>query len=763
MAESGAAGRSLLFAVEGMHCASCVQLIEMQVGALDGVDAVHASLAGHRLRVRCGDERATLAQVMAAVARAGYRAWPLAAGSESAEARQTRRMALWRLFVAGFAMMQIMMYATPAYLAGEGELPPDLAQLMRIASFVLCVPVIGFSAAPLFASAWRGLVARRIGMDLPAVIGIAAGFGASAWATFVGGGEVYFDSVAMFVFLLLGGRYLESLARARARAAVEELARAQPLRARRVRAAGGEETFEEVDAQSLVIGDRVRIAAGEAVPADARVIAGHGLNDEALLTGESRPVQKALGDRVIAGAVNLAGVLTVQVTAGPGDSHLARMLELIDAGARAKPPLAALADRHAQAFLWLILIAAAGTAALWSHLDPARAWPAAIAVLVVTCPCALSLAAPLAMTSALASLARRGVLVTRDHAIEALARATHFVFDKTGTLTSGRMRVEEVLVMGRMTREEVLITAARLEAAVVHPIGQAIAMHAAPLLAAASAAPVLDGVSVSGGEGVEANLDGRRLRIGSLAYAQALHGAPLAEEWAGRVQGKSVAALSDAQGWLGVILLSDGVRAGAAELVADLGARGASVVLASGDTPAAVALTAAQLGVPVAHAAQKPEDKRALVLGLQRSGARVAMIGDGVNDAPVLAQADVSVAIGGGAPLAQTRADMLLCSGRPADLGFAIDMARRAHAVVRQNLWWAAVYNLVAVPLAAGGVISPLAAGLGMAASSLVVALNALRLAPRPTAGTAPDAARPDDPSPAARLRAADPAAATGA
>jgi Cu2+-exporting ATPase len=348
-------------------------------------------------------------------------------------------------------------------------------------------------------------------------------------------------------------------------------------------------------------------------------------------------------------------------------------------------------------------------------------------VLVVTCPCALSLAAPLAHSAAFACLARRGVLVLRGHALEALARATDFAFDKTGTLTHARMHIEEVVPCGAHGRDDVLALAARLEARVVHPIAQAIAMAGAAHEASAEPPTVAREVA---GAGVEAVIAGRRVRIGSLDFAGALHGQPVPAALPSRLAGRTVAALADERGWIGIILLSAGLRPGAADLVAQLARSGCAVHLASGDASGPVAAAARALGIAQAHAQLSPAAKRALVQALQSRGRRVAMIGDGVNDAPVLAQADVAIAIGGGAPLAQTRADVVLSAGRPGDLAFAVTVARRTQTVVRQNLAWAAAYNLIAVPAAALGWVPPWLAGLGMALSSLLVALNAMRLAP---------------------------------
>ena len=743
-ANSGVARSSeALLAVEGIHCASCVQLIEMRVGEIAGVEAIDVGLVSHRARVRWRDGGVGLSDITAAIARAGYRAWPVSAALASIERSRERRMALWRLFVAGFSMMQVMMYATPAYLAIEGEMAPDIEQLLRIASLVLTVPVMAYAATPILAGAWRNLTQGRIGMDVPAALGLLVTFGASAWATVLpmfdtgaARGPVYFDSVSMFVFFLLGGRYLEMLARTRAAAAVDELARLQPARALLLPDWPQSQASREVDAAALAPGDLVLVRAGCAAPADGVVIDGVSLNDEALISGESRPVAKAPGATVTGGAINLGAPLVVRVSAAAGNSQLAHLVRLVERAADAKPWLNQVVDRHAATFLWAILAFAAATALAWALIDPARALPAAVAVLIVTCPCALSLAAPVAFSSAIGNLARRGVLVTRAHALEALARASHFVFDKTGTLTTGRMRVEEIVLLGPLDRSRALALAGRMESVAVHPLAQALAMEAAPHVARLRAVEISAAREVAG-SGVEAMVDGVRHRIGSLEFAGALHGLPLPADSLALAQGRSLAALASDAGWLALFMIGDGVRAGAAELVAALKAQGSKVSLASGDRLAAVTEAATALGIDDVHGAMAPAAKHRFVADLQAGGATVAMVGDGINDAPVLALAHVSVAMGSGAPLAQTRADMVLMSGRPADLVHALATAKKAMRIVKQNIAWAALYNLVAIPLAASGLLTPWMAGIGMAVSSLAVVANSQRLAPRAPATAA--------------------------
>ena len=717
-------------AIEGIHCAACVSLIEMRVGALPGVASVTVSSTTHRARVAWDAAQASLPDILGAVARAGYRAWPVAAATLSAARKRERRTALWRLFVAGFAMMQVMMYAWPAYVAGAGDMDADIDSLMKIAGFVLTVPVLFYSATPFLKGAWRDLRLRRIGMDVPVAVAILVTFGASAWNTFWASGPVYYDSVTMFVFLMLGGRYLESLARERAAGAVEELTRLQPARAERLDGFPASLEPTDVPAEDLHVGDLVLVRSGAAAPADGVVVQGESLNDEALLTGEGVPVAKGPGARVIGGAINLSAPLVLRVAATGSSSRLSAIVQLMEQAANQKPMLVQLADRYAGAFLGCILLLSVLAGLGWSMVDPSRALWIAVAVLIVTCPCALSLAAPVALSAAVGNLALRGVLATRGHALETLARANHFVFDKTGTLTTGRMQVLDTILLGRLDRTALERLTGQLEQWAVHPVAQALAMAAAPALKRAPAVTVTD-YREEHGAGVEARVDGLRVRIGSVAYAQALHGQPLPPQVQASLESRTVAAVADESGWLGVFALGDGVRAQARELMTALTRAGCRVTLLTGDNAQAGARVGAEIGISDVRSSMSPDAKQAFVAGLQREGAVVAMVGDGINDAPVLAQAHVSIAMGSGAPLAQARSDMVLMSAQPVDLWHARQVAVKTLAIVRQNLVWAVAYNLVAIPLAAAGVLNPWIAGIGMSASSLIVVANSLRLLPR--------------------------------
>jgi Cu2+-exporting ATPase len=725
-ADGGAREATLL--LEGITCAACVWLNERHLAQLPGVLAADVNYTTHRARVRWDPARIALSQILLAVEAIGYRAFPATGDSAEASRRRETRTALWRLFVAGFGMMQVMMYAVPTYLAGDGTMSADIVQLMRIASFILTVPVIVYSSAPFFRGAWRDVALRRLGMDVPVALGIGVTFAASVHATLAGQGEVYYDSITMFVFFLLCGRYLELRARQKAASSLEYLDRALPLGAHRLSAWPDSHATEELPAVALAVGDVVLVKPGEVVPADGVLLEGTTETDESLLTGESRPVAKRAGSALVAGAVNRADVAIMRVERAGEATRVSHIRRLTERAAGQRPRLVEVTDRIASWFVAGVLLVAGGAFLGWMSVDPSRALWVAVAVLVVTCPCALSLATPTALAVAVGALARRGVVATRGHAIEALARVTHVVFDKTGTLTEGSLELSAVDLTGAVRRGTVLGVAAALEVGSEHPIARA-------LLAAAGTedtlATVATNLRVIPGAGVEGEIDGVRHRLGTRRFVEELAGPQPAELSA---EASTPVWLGCTGAWLARMSFADRLRPEAAEVIHALRAAGKQVQVLSGDESQTVAAVARQLGIAEHTGGLTPEGKHARVSALQEQGAVVAMVGDGVNDAPVLAQAQLSIAMGSGAVLSQAQSDLVLVAG----LGGLVDALRistRAMRIVRENLTWAVAYNVVALPVAVAGYITPWLAGLGMAASSLLVVLNALRLIDRAGGG----------------------------
>ncbi len=717
-----------LLMVQGMYCAACADTVEQALDGLPGVVSAQVHAATRRLTLRWDPAQASLSALARAVGRTGYRLLPMQQALSLSQRLAETRKALWRLFVAGFCMMQVMMYAWPAYVTEPGEIPADIDQLLRWASWVLSLPVVLFASGPFFQSAWRDLRLGRVGMDTPVSIGILVTFIASTAATFEPtgpwGAEVWFDSLTMFVFFLLGGRYLEFKARDRTAGALDALMNRLPEQCERQRADG---TFELVSLKRLAVGDVVRVQAGQALPGDGVVLGDSATFDEALLTGESHPVQRMRGDAVVAGSYNLAGTALIRIDKLGRDTRFAQIVSLMERASTEKPRLARLADRIAAPFLLLVLLAAVGAGFYWWQIDPQQALAVAVAVLIVTCPCALSLATPAAMLASAGALAGRGILVRRLQAFEALAGVDTIVFDKTGTLTHDRVVLRECIVRPAWGRADVLQTAARMSAASLHPVSRAITVAAQAELSGLDRSLPGEVQDVAGGGLVLIEPSGRTWRLGSAAHCGLGADHPAME--AAGADAAPRAYLSNDHGWVATFVMDEGVRDDAREAVSALQAAGLHIWVLSGDRAAAVQRVAQQLGINDVVAEATPELKLQTVQALQQQGARLAMVGDGLNDGPVLARADASFALGHGAPLTQAQSDFVVQSGRLTEVVETVLLARRTMTVVRQNLWWAAAYNAVCVPLALIGWMPPWLAGLGMAASSLLVIGNALRLA----------------------------------
>ncbi len=714
----------VMLLVDGLRCAACVWLIERAVGALPGVASVQVNPTARRARIVFDAGRSSLAALLETIARAGYRPLPLDASALDDARRRESRDALKRLLVAGFGAMQSMMYATALYVGAVDAMDDAARALFRWLGFLVATPVVLYAARPFFAGAIRSLAARRIGMDVPVALAIAAIYAASLYVALRGGAEVYFDSVSMFVFFLLCGRYVEMRARHHAGDLTDAIARLTPAVAERRRADG---TIDRIAAADLVPGDRVHVALGEAVPADGRLHSESCRVDESLLTGESEPVIRRRGEALVAGSLVTAGTAELVVTRVGPDTALAGIVGLVTRAQVQRPKLAQDGERLAGFFVARILVLTALTALIWSYFDPSRAFDAAVAVLVVSCPCAFALAVPAAITRTLAVLARRGTLVVKPDAVDALAGATHVVFDKTGTLTERRLAVQRVHLPGRgIDREAALRMAALLARESRLPASEAIVAAQAAAAAgpqAGSAGPrhaVVAGLVATAGAGLEGTVDGRRLRLGRPDFA--LRGAQVPPGLA------SCVVLADERGALAGFELGERLRPGAREAVAALRALGLELEILSGDAADRVGRIAGQVGIAKWGARRLPQDKLDRLAQLRAAGAQVVMVGDGINDAPVLAGADVAIAMASGAELAQAGSDIVLAGENLAAIAHAAALARRTRAVLRQNQRWAMTYNFAVVPLAAFGLVTPWLAALGMSASSLMVVLNAMRI-----------------------------------
>jgi len=719
--------REAALILEGITCAACMWLNERHLARLPGVLAVHINYATHRARVKWDERRIHLSDILQAVSRIGYLAHPFDPGRHQQQLENDRRRLLRRLGVAGVLGMQVMTISVALYVGDWSGMEATFRRFFYWVGLILTLPVLLYSAQTFFRSAWRDLRHGRAGMDVPVSLGISTAFAASLWTTVTGTGAVYYDSVCMFVFFLLTGRYFELAAHKRASEASETLVQATPATAARLVTREGQTVEETVAVAELLPGDRVRIRPGEPVPADGVVLEGRSSVDESLLTGESLPVTKTPGQTLVGGSINVESPLIARVEKTGPDTILSSILRLLDRAVAEKPRLAQVADRIAAGFVGGVLLLAGLVALYWWRQDSPLWLSATIAVLVVTCPCALSLATPAALTAATGRLTRLGLLVTRGHALETLARATHFIFDKTGTLTHGRLRLRETRTFSAMTGAESLALAAALERHSEHPIARALLAAVKPL-----PPPATDVVNTPGG-GIRGKIDGETWFLGTPAYLAEQTGLSID---AGtlrelRSQGDTVVLFAGQEQLHAAFVLGDELRPGARDLMADLRRQGVHVMLLTGDHETAARGVAEKLGIDDVAWDLRPADKLERVKALQQRGAVVAMVGDGVNDAPVLAAAQVSIAMGGSTAVAAASADMILLSQQLPHLADGIAVARRTLSVIRQNLAWAVIYNLLAIPAAAAGYITPWLAALGMSASSLLVVANALRLAQR--------------------------------
>ena len=711
--------------VDGIRCGACVWLVEQRLAAIPGVQSAQLNVATEKLTVRWQPQHCRPSDILAALRELGYTAWPFDAARHGQQLQRRGKRLFRQLFVAGLCMMQVMMYAFPAYLATDGTMEAGMRDLMRWASLVLTLPAVCYSALPFFRGALIDLRNRMPGMDVPVSLGILAAFAGSVVATVRGSGEVYFDSITMFIFLLLASRALELRARQKAAAALDHLRHALPASASHMSDFPANRNAATVPALQLAAGDFILVKPGEAVPADCTIVEGATDVDAALLSGESRAQCRVAGDALPGGAINLSQAVVAQVVRPVRDSTLSALIALAERAAQDKPRLSQWADRAAAWFVAALLLLTVAVFAFWQWHDAARAWPIAISLLVVSCPCALSLATPTALAAATSRLVGLGVLVVQPHVLETLHRCTHVVFDKTGTLTAGKPVLEATAPLGDLQTERCLQVAAALDAGNDHPLAAAILQAAAQ--ASGTLPPSVSDVVHHAGCGMEGVVDGVRYRLGSAAFVAGIAGAcPDRRE---AIVATPVYLGTGAQ-WLARFDFSDRLREDARSVVAYFQSQGKIVMLLSGDHASVVRQIAAELGMAsdAAFGQQLPQQKLAFVQQLQRDGAVVMMVGDGINDAAALQSADVSFAMGAGAAVAHAHADAVLLSDHLSLVVDAADTARLTMTVIRQNLAWALLYNAAAIPAAAFGLLDPWLSGIGMSVSSAVVVLNALRL-----------------------------------
>ncbi|MBI2994374.1 MAG: heavy metal translocating P-type ATPase [Gammaproteobacteria bacterium] len=722
----GTAGtaRTASLILDGIHCPACCWLIEKRLSAMPGMRQAIVNFASQRATVSWDAAQLRLSAILKAVARLGYRAHPYDPRIRSAWLEAERKRQQRRLGLAGLLGMQVMMLSLAFYFTDWPDAEQVYREFFRWTALLLTVPVVFYSADAFFRNAWRDLRSRRAGMDIPVSLGILLAFLGSVEATVTGRGPVYFDSVVMFVFILLLGRYVEFRARGRALSQLDHLARVLPAMATRLERAETGLRERAVPVVALCLGDTVLVRPGETIPADGTIVEGQSSVEEALLTGEGLPRRRGPGDPVIGGSTNCESPIHVRVDRVGAETVLSRIARLVDQSQSQKPALTLLADGVATWFVYAVLILAAGVGGYWSQMQPSQWLPITVSVLVVSCPCALALAVPSALAGAIARCMRGGIVVAKANAIETLHRVSTFVFDKTGTLTLGRLVHLDTCALAERSEEECLAIAGALEHGSEHPIARALR------------AVTPDGADAGSerrnypGEGMAGMIDDTPYFLGSAAFIRRMTGLdplklrrPAAEEGIGVTFW-----LANPTRVLAAFSLGDELRADANALVAWIVARGCKIVILSGDTQTAVDALGALVGVQHALGGCLPEHKVEWLRRIEEQGEVVCVIGDGINDAPVLAQAHVSVAMADATDMAQASADLILPEGKLASLRIAVETAARAIRIIRQNVAWAIGYNLLALPLAAAGAITPWMAALGMSLSSLIVIINSTRL-----------------------------------
>lgn len=704
--------------IGGIHCAACIWLLENQLQQLEGLESLNISLTEQKADIQWRADTLTLSTICRAIAAVGYQPEPFNHDHLIELQQKEHRIALRRLGIAGIGMMQAGMFAIALYAGDLQSISEAHRDFMRLVSLLVATVVVFYSAQGFFIGAWQGLKKARAVMDLPVAIAIGLAYAASLRATFEGQGEVYFDSVTMFTFLLLAGRFLDMRARHYNGRLNSQLHSLLPVLCTQISPQGEQASVARF---SVKVGDHLLVKTGQVIPADGVIIDGHSDINEAQLTGEFAPQRKSPNDLVIAGTINISNPITIEVQATGKDLQLESIGQLLSQAQQHKPKLAEAADRLAIYFISVVLCVAAGTYFYWHAQAPDRAFWITLSVLVVSCPCALSLATPTALTTAGNRLREFGIFVAAGQLWETLPRITHVVFDKTGTLTKGQLSIIQCITLGNKDNHDCLHLAAQLENNSEHPIAHAFrgidnqrATHA----------------QVTANQGIEGNVKGDVFRIGTASFAASLYAADTAPQPPKTSTNSSSqwVLLSNKSGPLAWFELEDEIREDALQTVEQLQKQHIAVHLLSGDSSGSAEVLAKQLGIKHCRASASPGDKLDYINALQARGEKVMMLGDGINDLPVLAAANISIAMANAPDVAKTQADAILLSGKLANILSLKDFANRTRTTIHQNLGWALLYNFSIIPMAAQGLIPPYLAAIGMSLSSLLVLFNSLRL-----------------------------------
>ncbi|QYJ80456.1 heavy metal translocating P-type ATPase [Shewanella acanthi] len=700
---------SVSLSIDGITCAACAWLIEHKVKQLSGIQQVMVNSTTQRAMITWDNTQIKLSDILGQISRIGYQAAPYQVDEQEQLAKHNSRKFLLRLGLAGFATMQVMMFALALYTGYFTDLDVQYRDYFRWVSMIFATPVVLYSAQPFYFSAIRTLLSGKLNMDVSVSIAIGGAYVASCFATVKGTGEVYFESVSMFTFFLLLGRYFEQKARQKASVSSSNLHKLVPLTAHLVT----DNNIEEIPAKKLRLNDIILVKPGEMVAADGMVVEGHSSINEAMLTGEQMPIDKQANSEVYAGTINIEQPLKIKVTALGQDQLVAEIIRLQELASNTKPAVALLADKLSRYFSGTILTIALITYLVWHQISPDDAFWVTLSVLVATCPCALALATPTAVTCATAIFTRLGIITRKAGVFEKLPKIKHVVFDKTGTLTCGTLSVGDITLLSELPKEQVLAIAAALESSSRHPIAAAFAPYVDHQFK-------VEDIHHEVGFGIQAVINGCQYRIGNAIFTGAEENSAKQQIWLSRV-------IKDQNQPIAAIEINDNVRCDSLLTVSELKQRGLKVSIASGDSSGHVKQLAQTLAIEDVHTGLTPEGKLKLVKQLQQTHP-VAMFGDGINDAPVLAGADLSVAMGSGSAIAKNSADLILLGDHLSRFTQAVSVATLTNNIIRQNLLWAIGYNALILPLAVTGHVAPYIAALGMSASSLIVVANSLRL-----------------------------------
>ncbi|MFH4684844.1 heavy metal translocating P-type ATPase metal-binding domain-containing protein [Vibrio diabolicus] len=688
--------------LEGVSCAACAWLIEKQVSNTAGLVSIRVNTTTNRASLAWDNTQVRLSELLSVIHKLGYKAAPFEADKQEASYHRMMKQYLYRLGIAGLATMQVMMLAVALYLEVFGDLEPEFKNYFRWVSLIFATPVLLYSALPFYLNAWRSIKGRTLGMDVPVSIALIFAYVASLIATVTEQGEVFFESISMFTFFLLVGRFLEMRARRKAAAASGNLLKLIPAIATTL-------DGEQIPVKTLKVGDRIRVLPGEHIPADGKVISGRIHIDESMLTGESVHVVKREGDAVYAGTLNGDESFELEVMSSKADSMISNIVRLQDEAQHSKPKIAEIADVVARYFVGAILIISAGTWFYWHQTKPDDAFWIMLSVLVATCPCALSLATPTALTCATSRMGNFGILLRKGHVFETLCKINHLVVDKTGTLTKGDIEICDTKVLSDLPKEDCLSLAAALEAHANHPIARSFASYANDDFVVYEVQNVI-------GSGIEGIWNGKVVKIGSAAFVQ------------GKESEESHAVYLSVDGeHVASFYYRDPIRKESKAFVQRFADAGIKTTLLTGDSLSNARPVANEIGIDHVVASAKPEDKLAYLKSLDEDSITM-MVGDGINDAPTLAGAHLSVAMGGGTDVAKASADMTLLGDNLEKLLEARLLALRTRKIIRENLAWSLGYNLLILPLAVAGLVAPYIAVVGMSASSIIVVSNSLRL-----------------------------------